>query len=320
LTPQWRDFFWKNMQNFKGRDIIDINDFTKEELLFILKTAKRFDPEYVKKDRSNYEMAQGKIAAVLFFEPSTRTEQSFRSAAQKIGMGLIGFNNPDSTSIHKGESFADTIRIMMAYADVMIIRHPEPGSARRAAEVANIPVINAGDGPNSHPTQTLLDIYTILKSMKRLDNLKIAFVGDPLHYRTFHGQFLALSKFSGNEFYGISPKGLEMPKEFRSTDYHDVVIDMKNLDKTLSELKPDIVSVGRIPKEYIKGDAKKYDFQVTVDTLKVLPKHSIIIHPLPRVNELDPKIDASPKAVYFAQARNGLYIREALLGLVLGRI
>lgn len=306
--------------DFKGRDIIDINDFSKEELLYVLKTAERFDPEYVKRDRSNYTIAQGKIAGLLFFEPSTRTEQSFRSAAQKIGMGIIGFNDPELTSIHKGESFSDTIRIMMAYADVMIIRHPEAGSARKAADVADIPVLNAGDGPNSHPTQTLLDLYTILKIFKRLDNLKIAMVGDPLHYRTFHGQFSALSKFSGNKFYGISPKGLEMPKEFRDETYEDVVIDMKDLDKTLTELKPDIVSVGRIPKEYIDGDAKKYDFQVTENTLKGLPEHAIVMHPLPRVNELDPKIDSNPKAVYFAQARNGLYVREALLALVLGRL
>lgn len=305
---------------FKGRDLIDINDFTKEEILYVLKMARKFDPAFTKSDRSNYTIAQGKIAATLFFEPSTRTQQSFSSAAQKIGMGLIGFNDPNLTSINKGESFADTIRIMMAYADVMIIRHPEAGSARKAAAIADIPVINAGDGPNSHPTQTLLDMYTIIKIFKRLDNLKIAFVGDPLHYRTFHGQFSALSQFSGNKFYGVSPKGLEMPKEFRNKDYHDVVIDMKNLDKTLSELKPDIVSVGRIPKEYIKGDAKKYDFQVTETTVKVIPDHAIIMHPLPRVNELDPKIDGSPKAIYFKQARNGLYVREALLALVLGRI
>ncbi len=308
------------MPNFKGRDIIDINDLSKEEILYVLKAAKRFDPQFVKRDRSNYTIAQGKIAALLFFEPSTRTQQSFSSAAQKIGMGLIGFNNPELTSIHKGESFSDTIRIMMAYADVMIIRHPEPGSARKAADVADIPVINAGDGPNSHPTQALLDMYTILKIFKRLDNLKIAFVGDPLHYRTFHGQFSALAKFSGNTFYGVSPKGLEMPKEFRNSSYHDAVINMKDLDKTLADLKPDIVSVGRIPKEYIDGDAKKYDFQVTTNTLKGLPDYSVIMHPLPRVNELAPEIDSSPQAVYFAQARNGLYVREALLALVLGRL
>ncbi len=305
---------------FKGRDLIDINDFTKEEILSVLEIARKFDPAFTKSDRSNYTIAQGKIAATLFFEPSTRTQQSFSSAAQKIGMGLIGFNDPELTSIHKGETFADTIRIMMAYADVMIIRHPEAGSARKAADIADIPVINAGDGPNSHPTQTLLDMYTILKTFKRLDNLKIAFVGDPLHYRTFHGQFSALSQFAGNKFYGVSPKGLEMPKEFRNKDYQDVVINMKNLDKTLAEIKPDIVSVGRIPKEYIKGDTKKYNFQVTANTAKVIPDHAIIIHPLPRVDELDPNLDSSPKAVYFAQARNGLYIREAVIALLLGRL
>src|SRR3989344_1677372 len=308
------------MDNFKGRDVIEIGDFSKDELLFVLKMARKFDPTFTKSDRSNYTIAQGKIAATLFFEPSTRTQQSFSSAAQKIGMGLIGFNDPELTSIYKGESFADTIRIMMAYADVMIIRHPEAGSARKAAEIADIPVINAGDGPNSHPTQTLLDLYTILKVFGKLDNLKIAFVGDPLHYRVFHGQFSALSKFSGNKFYGISPKGLEMPQEFRNEDYEDVVIDMKDLDKTLEKIQPDIVSVGRIPKEYIKGDATKYDFELNLETVKKLPKSSIIMHPLPRVNELDPKIDTDPRAVYFAQARNGLYIRESLLALVLGRL
>lgn len=308
------------MKNFKGRDIIDIKDLSKEEILYILQKARKFDPEFTKSDRSNYEIAQGKIAALLFFEPSTRTQQSFSSAAQKIGMGLIGFNDPELTSIHKGESFADTIRIMMAYADVMIIRHPEAGSAQKAADVADIPVINAGDGSNSHPSQTLLDLYTILKVFKKLDNFKIAFVGDPLHYRTFHGQFSALSKFSGNKFYGISPKGLEMPEEFRDSSYQDVVIDMKDVDKTLADLKPDIVSAGRIPKEYMTGDIGKCNYQITNKTLEGLPEHSIIMHPLPRVDEINPEVDASPKAIYFKQARNGLYVREALLALVLGRI
>src|SRR3990167_7895057 len=151
-------FFLKKMKNFKGRDIIDINDFSKDELLFILKTARKFDPTFVKSDRTNYTIAQGKIAAVLFFEQSTRTEQSFMSSAQKIGMGIIGFNDPESTSIHKGESFSDTIRIMDSYSDVLIIRHPQSGAAKEAAEVAQIPVINAGDGPNQHPTQTILDL------------------------------------------------------------------------------------------------------------------------------------------------------------------
>lgn len=306
--------------NFKGRDIIDINDFSKDELLYILKVAKKFDPEFVKSDRSNYTIAQGKIVALLFFEPSTRTEQSFRSAAQKIGMGIIGFDDPEATSIHKGESFSDTIRIMDSYADVLIIRHPEPYSAKEAAKVAQIPVINAGDGPNQHPTQTLLDLYTIQKQFGTLDNLKIALVGNQKHYRTMHALSSALFKFSNNKIYGISPTGLEMPAEFKNGDYTDEPIDMRKLNEKLSEIKPNIVYAGRIPEEYMSGDVKKYSYQINIKTLECLPEHSVIMHPLPRVGEIDPKVDANPKAIYFAQARNGLYVREALLALVLGRI
>ncbi|MDO8573349.1 MAG: aspartate carbamoyltransferase [Candidatus Daviesbacteria bacterium] len=308
------------MQNFKGRDIIDINDFSKEELLYVLKTAKKFDPSFVKKDRSNYTIAQGKIAALLFFEPSTRTEQSFRSAAQKIGMGIIGFDDPEATSMHKGETFEDTIRIMDAYADVLIIRHPEAFSAKKAADVAQIPVLNAGDGPNQHPTQTMLDLYTILKTFGRLDNLKIAMVGNQKHYRTMHALSAAMFKFTGNKIYGISPKGLEMPDEFKTKDYQDVTINMEKLNETLAEIKPDVVYAGRIPKEYMKGDASKYTYRMNIKTMEFLPKHCIIMHPLPRIDEIDPNLDTHPNAIYFAQARNGLYIREALLALVLGRL
>lgn len=305
---------------FKGRDIIDIRDFSKDEILFILKTAKKFDPTFVKKKTSNYLLLRGKIAGLLFFEPSTRTEQSFLSAAQRVGMGIIGFNNSEATSLNKGESFSDTVKVMSAYCDVLIIRHPRSGSAHEVAGLIDIPVINGGDGPNSHPTQTLLDLYTILKIFKRLDNLKIALVGDPKHYRTFHGQFLGLSKFSNNKFYGISPKGLEMPKEFRNDSYQDVTIDMKKLAETLAKIKPDIVSVGRIPKEYIKGDSSKFKFRLTAETVQKLPRETIIMHPLPRVDELDGAIDNLPNAVYFEQVKNGLFVREALLSLVVGRI
>lgn len=308
------------MKNFKGRDIIDINDFSKEELLYVLKTAKKFDPAFTKRDRSNYTIAQGKIAALLFFEPSTRTEQSFKSAAQKIGMGIIGFDDPEATSIHKGESFEDTIRIMDSYADVLIIRHPEPFSAKGAADVAQIPVINAGDGPNQHPTQTMLDLFTIIKVFGRLDNLKIAMVGNQKHYRTMHALSAAMFKFSNNTIYGISPIGLEMPAEFKTGDYEDVAIDMKKLNNTLAKIKPDVVYAGRIPKEYMKGDTSKYTYQINIKTMEYLPKHCIIMHPLPRIDEIDPNLDTHPNAIYFAQARNGLYIREALLALVLGRL
>lgn len=299
--------------NFKNKDVISINDFTKEELLHIFEVARKYE----KKINSN--LLKGKIVATIFFEPSTRTHQSFSSAAQRLGAGVIGFDNIDSTSVKKGETFEDTMRIIANLSDVIVVRHPEPGSARIAADTVDIPVVNAGDGPNHHPTQTLLDLYTIQKVFKRLDNLKIAFVGDQKHYRVFHGFILGLSKFSDNKIYGVSPQGLEMPDEFRNSSYHDVVIDMKNLDKKLAELKPDVVCVGRIPKEYITGDTKKYSFKITPNTIRSLPSHTIVMHPLPRVDEIDKAVDDFPNAIYFAQAKNGLYVREALLSLILGK-
>jgi len=299
------------MYKFKGRDILSIKDFSKEEILYILKLASKFEKKV------NPNLLKGKIVATLFYEPSTRTHQSFSSAAQRLGAGVIGFDNINVTSIKKGESFQDTLRIMANLSDVIVIRHPNIGSADLAAETVSIPVINAGDGPNNHPSQTLLDLYTIQKVFKRLDNLKVALVGDMKHYRTFHGQILGLSKFLNNKIYGICPKRLEMPVEFKNKNYQDVVINMKDLDKTLADLKPDIVSLGRIPKEYIKGNSRKFEFRITMETVKKLPSNTIIMHPLPRIDELDIGVDEYPNAIYFQQAKNGLYIREALLALVL---
>lgn len=308
---------------FKGRDIIDINDFSKEELLYILKTAKRFDPQFVKSDRSNYTIAQGKIAGLLFFEPSTRTEQSFRSAAQKIGMGIIGFNDPQSTSLHKGESFSDTIRIIDSYADVLIIRHPQSGSAKKASEVAQIPVINAGDGTNQHPTQTLLDLYTILKEAGKLDGITVAFMGDLKYGRTVHALSIALSHFNIKQVF-ISHPSLAMPKE-----YIDILekrgIKYEILTKTPENFNGiDFLYQTRVQKERFK-DLKAYnkikdEFILGKDFLAHLDKGVKLMHPLPRINEMASELDAHPNAIYFTQARNGLYVREALLALVLGRI
>jgi len=323
LTPPWRDFFWKKMANFKGRDIIDINDFSREELLFILKTAKKFDPAFVKRDRTNYTIAQGKIAAVLFFEQSTRTEQSFRSAAQKIGMGIIGFNDPESTSIHKGESFSDTIRIMDSYADVLIIRHPKAGAAKEAAEVAQIPVINAGDGPNQHPTQTILDLYTIMKEAEQIDGICVALMGDLKYGRTVHALSIALSLFDVKQIF-ISHPSLAMPDEFLEV--------LKNRgrkfevwDKLPKDLKGvDFLYQTRVQKERFTNlneyEKIKDKFVLDASFKKYLDQGVKLMHPLPRVNEMDQSLDAHPNAIYFTQARNGLYVREALLSLVLGRL
>ena len=309
--------------NFKGRDIIDIGEFTKDELLFVLKTAKRFDPQFVKSKRSNYLLARGKIAGLLFFEQSTRTEQSFRSAAQKIGMGIIGFNDPESTSIHKGESFSDTIRIMDAYADVLVIRHPESGAAKNAAEIAEIPVINAGDGPNQHPTQTMLDLYTILKEAGDLDGITIAFMGDLKYGRTVHALSIALSHFNVKQIF-ISHHSLAMPDE-----YLNLLKTRKRKFEVLERLPEKLEGVDflyqtRVQKERFTNlddyNRIKDLFILDKSFKKYLDEGVKLMHPLPRVNEIDPSLDAHPNAIYFKQARNGLYVREALLALVLGRI
>ena len=316
-------FFLKKMYKFKGRDIIDINDFSKEELLYILRTAKKFDPTFVKKDRSNYTIAQGKIAGLLFFEPSTRTEQSFRSAAQKIGMGIIGFNDPEATSIHKGESFSDTIRIMDSYADVLIIRHPQSGSAKQAAELAQIPVINAGDGVNQHPTQTLLDFYTILKEAGKLDGLTVAFMGDLKYGRTVHALSMALSHFKVKQIF-ISHPFLGMPDEYLKLLIVRKV-EFEIWEKLPESLKGvDFLYQTRVQKERFT-DLKLYNrikdqFILGKNFTKYLDLGVKLMHPLPRVNEMASELDSHPNAIYFSQARNGLYIREALLALLLGRL
>lgn len=314
------DFFW-NM-NFKDRDIIDINDFSREELLFILKTSKRFDPAFVKRDRSNYTIAQGKITALLFFEQSTRTEQSFRSAAQKIGMGIIGFNDPESTSIHKGESFSDTIRIMDSYADVLIIRHPQAGAAKEAADVAQIPVINAGDGPNQHPTQTILDLYTMMKETGKIDGISVALMGDLKYGRTVHALSLALSLFKVKQIF-ISHPSLKMPEEFLKILRERGVL-YEEYDQLPDHLKADFLYQTRVQKERFTN-LKEYEkiknlFILDASFRKYLDKGVKLMHPLPRVNEIDSVLDSHPNAIYFAQAKNGLYVREALLSLVLGRL
>lgn len=311
------------MKNFKGRDIIDINDFSKEELLFVLKTAKKFDTAFVKKSKkSNYTLGQGKIAALLFFEPSTRTEQSFRSAAQKIGMGIIGFNDPEATSIHKGETFSDTIRIMNSYADVLIIRHPEPLSAKKAADVADIPVINAGDGSNQHPTQTMLDLYTILKEAGKLDGISIAFMGDLKYGRTVHALSLALSHFKVKQIFISHPK-LKMPDEFLEILKKRGVV-YKEFERLPKDLKTDFLYQTRVQKERFKNlnEYKKIKDEFILDASfkKYLDQGVKLMHPLPRINEMDCALDSHPNAIYFAQARNGLYIREALLALILGKV
>ncbi|MBW2975329.1 aspartate carbamoyltransferase [Candidatus Woesearchaeota archaeon] len=303
--------------DFKGRDIISIPDFSKKELLYILSTARKIEKSH------NPELLKNKIAALLFYEPSTRTRLSFASAIKRLGGNTIGFAKGDVTSLKKGETLRDTIRMVEQYADVIIIRNAIEGSARLAAEAASIPVINAGDGANQHPTQTLLDLYTIQKEKGRLENINIGFVGDLKYGRTVHSLAIALSHFNANMFF-ISPSALKMPKHYLNelkqknisfTEIEDISKVSKNLDvlyatRIQKERFPD-------PMEYEKY---KDSYRLDKSILENSKKDLIIMHPLPRVDEISQDLDDTKNAVYFKQAGNGIPIRQALLALVLGKI
>lgn len=303
--------------NFFKRHIISIRDLQKKDIDYIL--AKAYDVK-----QGVYENAlAGKVLASLFFEPSTRTRLSFESASLLLGGKFFGFADSINSSVQKGESLSDTIKTISGYADVIAMRHPVEGSARFASEVSGIPVINAGDGSNQHPTQTLLDLYTIKEQFGKIDNLKIALLGDLKYGRTVHSLSMALANYDV-ELYLISPKLLRMPDHFKqyldkaNIKYHEVEY-IEEIDKDI-----DIVYATRIQRERF-GDLQEYEkvagsYKISLSTLDILPKHTKIMHPLPRLNEIDPEIDSTENAIYFEQAHNGIPVRQALLGLVTGAI
>lgn len=301
---------------FKGRDIISINDFSKEEMLYVLDVAKRFEK------RDMLSLLKGKILATLFFEPSTRTRLSFTSAMEQLGGHVLGFATPGVSSVKKGETLWDTIKMTEQYVDVIVVRHSIEGAPRLAAEAASVPVINAGDGANQHPTQTLLDLYTIRKSKGALDNLNVGLLGDLKYGRTVHSLTVALSHFNTN-FYFIAPEALKMPDEYlealnekglRYTETSDLLSVSNNLD---------ILYVTRIQQERFPDplEYKKYKGVYKLDSslLNHIKPELKIMHPLPRVDEISTELDNTPHAIYFEQAGNGIPVRKALLALVLGK-
>ncbi|NQV08745.1 aspartate carbamoyltransferase [Candidatus Woesearchaeota archaeon] len=303
--------------DFKGKDIISIRDFSKEEILHILKTTERMEKE----NFSN--LLNGKIMGSLFFEPSTRTRLSFGSAMNGLGGTVIGFSDPKQSSAAKGESLPDAMKITEGYCDVIVMRHYLEGAARLAAESANVPVINAGDGANQHPTQTFLDLYTILKYKKKLDGLTVGFLGDLKYGRTVHSLVHALAYFNVKLVF-ISPDSLRMPPD----DLEELKkkgIGFKEIEKFNSHIKDlDVIYATRIQKERFP-DQMDYEkvkdaFILDKSILKGAKKDLIILHPLPRVNELNYDLDDTENAVYFDQAKNGVPVRKALLALVLGKI
>ncbi len=303
---------------FEGRDITSIEDFTREEIDHILKTAKIMEPIAAK----GSDLLHGKILANIFFEPSTRTRLSFEAAMLKLGGNAIGFADAENTSVKKGENLADTIRTVENYADIIALRHPLEGAAKLAAEFAKIPIINAGSGAEEHPTQAFVDLYTIQKEKGKIDGLKIALIGDLRYGRTVHSLAYALS-FYNIELTLVSPESLRIRREVLHAIQNKIpVSETQNLEKTLAQT--DVLYVTRIQKERFPDQAEyakvKGIYRIDLKTLANTKKDLTILHPLPRIDEIAPEVDATPQACYFQQVHNGVLVRMALLALVLGSV
>lgn len=299
----------------KNRSLISINDYSKEQQLRILELAAEFEKEPRQKILDNY------VVATLFFEPSTRTRLSFESAISQLGGKIIGFTDASSSSVSKGETLMDTIKTVSNYSDLIVMRHPLDGSSRWASEVAGVPIINAGDGANQHPTQCLLDMYSIQKTQGSLDNIHIAFVGDLKYGRTVHSLVIAMSQFN-TTFHLVSPVELKLPSAVKKyikdagLEYHQYTDLNEAMDKV------DILYMTRIQRERF-SDPMEYEkvknsYILKNEHLDGSKENMRVLHPLPRVNEIEEAVDSNPKAYYFQQALNGVYVREALLAYTLG--
>ncbi|MBO5749235.1 MAG: aspartate carbamoyltransferase [Muribaculaceae bacterium] len=296
--------------------IVSINDISKEEILELLKTAAYFE------EHPNQKILDGKVIATLFFEPSTRTRLSFETAVNRLGGRIIGFSDPAATSTSKGETLKDTIIMVGNYADVIIMRHYLEGAAKYASEVTDTPIINAGDGAHQHPSQTMLDLYSIYKTQGSLDNLTVTMVGDLKYGRTVHSLLMALSHFNV-KFQFVACDELRMPEEFRTfcdrngiqyTEHREFSAEVINssdilyMTRVQRERFTDLMEYERVKDLYNLHNAMLADSKPNLR----------ILHPLPRVNEIDQDVDDNPKAYYFQQAKNGLYARQAMICKVLG--
>lgn len=301
-------------RDFVGRDVITVGDIRREELLYLLDAAEEFEGV-------TGTLLAGRVVATLFFEPSTRTRLSFESAVGRLGGCCIGFAEAGVSSHTKGETLADTVRVVEGYSDLVLIRHPREGTARLAAEFAEIPVVNCGDGAHQHPTQTFVDLYTIRRECGRLDDLHVVFAGDLRYGRAVHSLVSVLTQFNAHLTL-VSPNYLRLPGEQRRAleaqgiEYRE----MTELEAAMPEA--DVLYMTRVqqerftdPLEYVKfRDAYTLDLQA----LEHARKDVAILHPLPRVTEIAPEVDAHPHAAYFRQAHYGVAVRKALLALLLG--
>lgn len=300
------------------KNIISIPELSRSELELIVETAGRLKAE------PNPELLKNKVVASCFFEPSTRTRLSFETAIQRLGGTVIGFDNGGNTSLaKKGETLSDSVQVIASYVDAFVMRHPQEGAARLASEFSNgVPIINGGDGANQHPTQTLLDLFSIYETQGTLDNLNVAFVGDLKYGRTVHSLTQALAKFNNIKFYFIAPDVLAMP-DYICEDLDEAGIEyqvLREMDSAIPEL--DILYMTRVQKE--RFDESEYAhiksaYILDTTTLEHAKPNLKVLHPLPRVDEIAVDVDKTPHAYYFQQAENGVYAREALLALVLNK-
>ena len=299
----------------KNKSLVSIADYSKKDILRILELTNEFE-------KDPYQQLLNKnVIATLFFEPSTRTRLSFESAISRLGGKVIGFSDSTSTSVQKGETLKDTIKTVSNYCDLIVMRHPIEGSARYASEVASVPIVNAGDGANQHPTQTLLDMYSIKKTQNSLDNLNIFMVGDLKYGRTVHSLLIAMSHFN-TTFNFISPKELKLPAVYKLHLDNLGLKYYEHTDFTEYISEADIVYMTRVQKERF-SDLMEYE---KVKNVYVLREHMLektkknmkILHPLPRVNEINEDVDENMKAYYFTQALNGVFTRQAILTSILG--
>lgn len=306
--------------SLNGKDVISIEDFSREELDQILSVSEKM----ISHIKNGTSICKGKILATLFFEPSTRTRMSFESAMLRLGGNVVGFADAKATSVKKGEILTDTIRMAAAYSDIITVRHPSEGAARVSANASEVSVINAGDGGHQHPTQTILDLFTIMKEKGKIEGLNIGLFGDLKYGRTVHSLAYALSLFEGVKIYCISPEQLMMPKYvLKNLAKKNIpVIEESKIEKAIPKL--DVVYATRIQKERFGSEKEYLDVKsstiIDKKVMSLAKKDMILMHPLPRVDEISYEVDSDPRAVYFKQAAYGVPTRMALIALVLGLI
>lgn len=297
------------------KNLISITDFSKEEYMKIMELSRQFE------EKPNQSLLKGKVVATLFFEPSTRTRLSFETAINRLGGKIIGFSDSNSSSVSKGETLHDTIKMVSNYADLIIMRHPLEGSARYAAEISDVPVINAGDGANQHPSQTLLDMYSIMKTQGRLDDINLFLVGDLKYGRTVHSLLMAMSQFKNPIFNFVAPPELAMPDEYKLYLTNQGIRYFEHLEFNNIINQADIIYMTRVQKERfidpVEYEKVKNVYILKNEMLADTKPNVKILHPLPRINEIHTNVDSNPKAYYFTQARNGVYTRMAIISHLL---